>query len=55
MKVIAHQAIGIWKADARRKIDLGWEQAKSGQLHTTEQTQENLAAREEAWKHVLRQ
>jgi len=39
-----------WKAEARRKIDLGWEQAKSGQLRTAEQVKENLTARKEAWK-----
>jgi putative addiction module CopG family antidote len=39
-----------WSAEARRKIDIGWEQAKSGQLHTPEQTRENLAARKETWK-----
>lgn len=39
-----------WKADARRKIDVGWEQAKSGQLRTPEEAQKNLAARKEVWK-----
>ena len=39
-----------WKADARQKIDVGWQQAKSGQLHTPEQAQENLAARRALWK-----
>lgn len=39
-----------WRGDARRKIDVGWAQAKSGQLHTPEQARENLAARKEAWK-----
>ena len=41
-----------WKADARRKIDAGWEQAKSGQLRTPEQVRENLAARKEVWKRA---
>ena len=38
-----------WKAEARRKIDAGWEQAKAGQLRTPEQLRENLAIRKEAW------
>ena len=41
---------GSWNAEARQKIDLGWEQAKSGQLRTLEQAQENLAERKEVWK-----
>ena len=43
-----------WKAEARRKVDIGWEQAKSGQLHTSEQTQMNLEARKKAWKNATR-
>ncbi len=39
-----------WNAEARQKIDLGWQQARSGHLHTPEQAQENLAARKEVWK-----
>jgi len=39
-----------WSAETRQKIDLGWEQAKSGQLRTPEQAQEDLAARKEVWK-----
>ena len=39
-----------WQAEARRKIDLGWEQAKSGQLRTPAQVIEDLAARKAAWR-----
>ena len=39
-----------WKAEAQRKIDIGWDQAKSGQLRTPEEVRENLAARKEVWK-----
>jgi putative addiction module CopG family antidote len=39
-----------WKADARQKIDLGWEEAKAGQLLTLEEVREELAARKRAWK-----
>jgi len=39
-----------WKAEARSKIDLGWEQAKSGQLLTAEQVRNELTERKEAWK-----
>ena len=39
-----------WKGEARHKIDVGWEQAKSGQLHTPEQSQEILAERKAVWK-----
>lgn len=41
----------LWVAEARQKIDAGWEQAKSGQLQTLEETQRNLAARKETWKN----
>jgi putative addiction module CopG family antidote len=39
-----------WKAIAREKIDLGWEQAKSGQLRTTDEVRENLGSRKAVWK-----
>ena len=39
-----------WKLDARSKIDVGWEQAKAGQLRTPEQVRENLAACKATWK-----
>ena len=39
-----------WQADARQKIDEGWQQAKAGQLRTLEQIHENLADRKAAWK-----
>jgi putative addiction module CopG family antidote len=39
-----------WKAEARKKIDAGWEEAKTGQLLTPEEVRKELAARKEAWK-----
>src|SRR5258708_4252287 len=39
----------MWKAEARTKIDVGWAQAKSGQLLTPEHAQENLMRRKAAW------
>ena len=39
-----------WSASARAKIDTGWRQAKSGQLRTPAQVQENLAFRRQVWK-----
>jgi len=39
-----------WKAEARQKIDTGWDQAKSGQLLTPEDVRQELAARKGAWK-----
>jgi putative addiction module CopG family antidote len=39
-----------WKAEARQKIDAGWDQAKSGQLLTPEEVRQELAARKSAWK-----
>ena len=39
-----------WKGEARQKIDVGWEQARSGQLRTPEQSREILAERKAAWK-----
>ena len=41
-----------WNAEARHKIDLGWEQARSGQLSSPEEVAEHLAARKEAWKRA---
>lgn len=42
-----------WKADARAKIEVGWQQAKSGELLDPEQVSERLAARKAAW-HLAR-
>jgi antitoxin ParD1/3/4 len=39
-----------WSAEANRKIDEGWTQAKDGPLRTPEQVRENLAACKEAWR-----
>ena len=41
-----------WKADASRKIDEGWEEAKAGQLRTPEEVRQSLAARKETWKQT---
>ena len=43
-----------WQAEARQKIDVGWEQAKSGQFRTPEELRENLVARKEDWKRSQR-
>jgi len=40
-----------WKGETRHKIDVGWEQAKSGQLRTPEQSREILVERKAAWKN----
>ena len=40
------------KAEVRDKIEVGWEQANSGQVRTPEETQRNIAARKEAWKQA---
>jgi len=39
-----------WKAEARLKIDEGWNQAKAGQLRSSEAVRENLAVRKATWK-----
>ncbi len=39
-----------WKSEAAKKIDIGWEQAKSGQLRTPDVVRENLTERKEAWR-----
>ncbi len=39
-----------WKAEARAKIDEGWNQAKAGQLRSSEAVRENLAVRKDTWK-----
>jgi antitoxin ParD1/3/4 len=40
-----------WKAEARQKIDVGWEQAKGGQLRKPEEVMESLNERKAAWKN----
>jgi putative addiction module CopG family antidote len=40
-----------WKAGAREKIDVGWEQAKAGQLRKPEEVRESLNERKAAWKN----
>jgi antitoxin ParD1/3/4 len=39
-----------WRADASRKVDEGWEEAKAGQLRSPEAVRQSLAGRKEAWK-----
>jgi putative addiction module CopG family antidote len=39
-----------WRNEARHKIDVGWEQAKAGQLRTPPQARKNLTVRKKAWK-----
>ena len=39
----------VWNADARRKIDVGWEQAKTGQTRSQADAQQSLNDRKEAW------
>jgi hypothetical protein len=39
-----------WRVSAREKIDTGWEEAKSGQLLSIEQTGEELGRRKADWK-----
>jgi predicted transcriptional regulator len=41
-----------WRADASRKIDEGWEQAKAGQLSTPDEVRQSLAACKEVWKQA---
>ncbi len=41
-----------WRADASRKIDEGWEEAKAGQLRTPEEVRLSLAVRKETWKQA---
>jgi putative addiction module CopG family antidote len=41
-----------WKAEARQKIDAGWEEAKTGQLLTPEEVRQELAARKMTWKQT---
>jgi len=47
LRLLQHQE--EWKKDARIKIDVGWEQAKSGMLRTPEEVQANLKSRKESW------
>ena len=39
-----------WKADARAKINAGWEQARNGHLRTPEEVTEKLSSRKRAWQ-----
>jgi putative addiction module CopG family antidote len=40
-----------WKAEARTKIDIGWEQAKAGELLDPEQVRNELVQRKKRWKN----
>ncbi len=44
------QEQGAWKTQAREKIDIGWNQAKSGQVQTPAQVREQLIQRQKAWE-----
>ena len=44
------QQEAAWKADARHKIDSGWEQARAGRLLTPDEVRANLSVRKENWK-----
>jgi putative addiction module CopG family antidote len=39
-----------WKTEAREKIDVGWEQAKRGELLTSEEARRNLESRKQKWR-----
>jgi len=41
-----------WNAEAAAKIEVGWNQAKSGQLRTSEQVRESLRFRKGAWSRA---
>jgi antitoxin ParD1/3/4 len=41
-----------WRAEAGRKIDEGWQQAKAGQLRAPEEVRQSLAVRKQAWKQA---
>jgi len=38
-----------WKAEAREQIEMGWQQAKSGELVDPEQVSDHLAVRKATW------
>ena len=40
----------VWNARASEAIEMGWDQARSGQLQTPEQVREHLASRKASWK-----
>jgi putative addiction module CopG family antidote len=39
-----------WKAEAREKIDAGWEESKAAPLLTPDEVREDSALRKTAWK-----
>lgn len=39
-----------WKGEDRAKIDVGWDDAKSGQLLSSDEVRENLTVRKENWR-----
>jgi len=46
---------GAWRADARRKIDEGWEEAKAGALRAPDKVQRSLNSRKKIWKQARSQ
>ena len=43
---------GAWRADARRKIDEGWEEANAGALRAPDKVQRSLNSRKKIWKQA---
>lgn len=43
-----------WKEATREKTEIGWQQAKAGQLQTPQQTRANLLARKNSWRNDSR-
>ena len=41
-----------WRADASRKIDEGWAEAKAGALRTPEKVRHSLNTRKKTWKRT---
>jgi putative addiction module CopG family antidote len=41
-----------WRADASRKIDEGWREAKAGALCAPDEVQQSLNSRKRIWKHA---
>jgi antitoxin ParD1/3/4 len=51
LRLLQEQEI-LWADEARRKIEEGWAQAQSGQLHSVEQVRELLTARKKEWRRL---
>jgi len=50
LRLLQHQESR--KTDAREKIDIGWEQARTGHLREPKETRENLRKRKEAFVRI---